>query len=127
MIPFTTVAGVTSFVWPLATTQKSLIAVSVVYGYAFLLSPPQIAHMRYYSFAYGGYISLLVAPVFAMGEVSNVGQRSGMFLTVSTLGMLTGPPISGAINRSTGDVKEMGYYAGNLLFIPILMILESDK
>jgi len=115
MIPFTIIAGITSFVWPLATTQGSLIVVSVVYGYVFLL-PHSEQRIYYYSFAFGAYISVFIAPVFAMGEVGDVGRRTGMFLTVSTLGLLIGPPISGTINGKTGHFRDVGYYAG-VLFI----------
>lgn len=53
-----------------------------------------------------------------MGEVGDVGRRTGMFLTVSTLGMLIGPPISGAINGKTGHFKDVGYYAGESFIAP---------
>ncbi|KIM56189.1 hypothetical protein SCLCIDRAFT_133204 [Scleroderma citrinum Foug A] len=98
IIPFTAAAGVITLAWPFATSQSSLIGVSVVYGVAL-----------------GAYVSLLVAPVFAMGEVGDVGRRTGMFLTVTALGMLIGPPISGAINARTGGFKEVAYYAGESL------------
>ena len=50
-----------------------------------------------------------------MGEVDDVGRRMGMFLTVTALGVLTGPLISGAINARTGGFKEVAYYAGESL------------
>ena len=50
-----------------------------------------------------------------MGEVGDVGRRTGMFLTVTALGVLIGPPISGAINARTGGFKEVAYYAGESL------------
>ncbi|KAL4064203.1 major facilitator superfamily domain-containing protein [Scleroderma yunnanense] len=106
MIPFTAVAGIMSFVWPLATSQGSLTAVSVIYG-----------------IACGTYVSLLVAPVFEMGEVGDVGRRTGMFLTVATFGVLTGPPISGAINERTGGFKEVGYYAGGVIVFSVLLLI----
>ncbi|KAL4076648.1 major facilitator superfamily domain-containing protein [Scleroderma yunnanense] len=106
MIPFTAVAGIMSFVWPLATSQGSLTAVSLIYG-----------------FACGTFFSLLVAPVFEMGEVGDVGRRTGMFLTVSTFGVLTGPPISGAINGKTGGFKEVGYYAGGVILLSVLLLI----
>ena len=64
------------------------------------------------SFVYGGYVSILIAPVFAMGDVGDIGRRAGMFITISSMGVLIGPPISGAINARTGGYTDVGYYAG---------------
>lgn len=47
-----------------------------------------------------------------MGEVGDVGRRTGMFMSILALGALAGPPISGAINTATGSFKPVGYYAG---------------
>jgi MCP family monocarboxylic acid transporter-like MFS transporter 10 len=47
-----------------------------------------------------------------MGEPWDVGRRTGMFMSISAIGALTGPPISGAIKSATGDFKAVGYYAG---------------
>ncbi|KIN99867.1 hypothetical protein M404DRAFT_30126 [Pisolithus tinctorius Marx 270] len=77
------------------SSQWALIAISVVYG-----------------FASGTYVSLLLAPPMAMGDVGDVGRRVGMFLTIAALGTLVGTPISGAINARTGDFKDSGFYAG---------------
>ncbi|KIO04217.1 hypothetical protein M404DRAFT_26422 [Pisolithus tinctorius Marx 270] len=77
------------------SSQWVLIAISVIYG-----------------FASGTYVSLLLAPPMAMGDVGDVGRRVGMFLTIAALGTLVGTPISGAINARTGDFKDSGLYAG---------------
>ena len=47
-----------------------------------------------------------------MGELSDYGTRMGLFLTCMAFGALTGPPISGAINKSTGGFTLVGVYAG---------------
>jgi MCP family monocarboxylic acid transporter-like MFS transporter 10 len=47
-----------------------------------------------------------------MGEVEDVGRRSGMMMTIIAMGALAGPPISGAINNATGGFREVGYFAG---------------
>ena len=57
-----------------------------------------------------------------MGKVGDVGRRTGMFLTVTALGVLTGPPISGAINVRTGGFKEVAYYAGESLLLLSILI-----
>ncbi|KAI6103630.1 hypothetical protein F5141DRAFT_219483 [Pisolithus sp. B1] len=62
MIPFRGLAGILTFAWPYASSQGALIGVSLLYG-----------------IASGTYVSLIVAPAMAMGDVSDVGRRVGMF------------------------------------------------
>ncbi len=47
-----------------------------------------------------------------MGDTSDVGRRTGMFMSILAIGALAGPPISGAISTATGNFKSVGYYAG---------------
>lgn len=47
-----------------------------------------------------------------MGPIGDVGLRIGMGLTVMTVGVVSGAPISGAILDSTGSFKNVGYYGG---------------
>jgi len=118
LIPFTAIAGILTYAWPFAQSKSSLIAVTVVYGQATF-------HLFrgcgiYYScnatmfnrFCSGVYISLLANPIMEIGEPWDVGRRTGMFISISAVGSLTGPPISGAIRSATGDFKAVGYYAG---------------
>lgn len=105
MIPFTTVAGILTYVWPFARSQSSLIAVVVLYG-----------------FTSGAYISLLCNPIMELGETSDLGRRLGMFLSIFALGALAGPPISGAINTATGGFEAVGYYAGSMVMVGVLLI-----
>jgi hypothetical protein len=51
-----------------------------------------------------------------MGVSGDVGRRLGMFMSITAIGALTGPPISGAINSVTGGYEEVGYYAGGHIF-----------
>jgi len=48
----------------------------------------------------------------SMGVSSDIGRRLGMFTSIMSIGALTGPPISGAINSATGGYEAVGYYAG---------------
>ena len=57
----------------------------------------------------------MLQPVVRMGKVTEVGMRSGMAFTVMSLGALAGPPISGAILDHSGSLKNVGYYAGELM------------
>ncbi|KAF9555809.1 MFS general substrate transporter [Agrocybe pediades] len=101
MVPFTAVAGILTYAWPFAETESSLIAVTVLYG-----------------FCTGAYVALTTNPIIAMGEMHDVGRRTGMFISVLALGSLAGPPISGAINADTGGFKVMGCYAGQPFNFP---------
>ena len=61
----------------------------------------------------GVYASMLAAPIVMLNnDTEDVGLRVGMFFTIVAMGALAGPPISGAINKATGNYKATGYYAG---------------
>ena len=47
-----------------------------------------------------------------MGPIEDVGLRIGMALTLMTIGVVSGAPISGAILDGTGSFKNVGYYGG---------------
>ncbi len=57
-----------------------------------------------------------------LGDTSDVGRRLGMFMSISALGALAGPPISGAINRATGGFMAVGWYAGSMILIGVVMM-----
>ena len=114
MIPFTMVAGMVTYLWPFMTTKVSLIAVAVFYGcrqiqlnFNHILTDESV-----YRLASGAFISLCTIPVMAFGEVSDVGRRVGMAMTIAAMGALIGSPISGGINNATHGFKAVGYYAG---------------
>ncbi|KAJ7490590.1 major facilitator superfamily domain-containing protein [Mycena latifolia] len=106
--PMTSVAAIMTYVWPLARSQNSLVAVAVVYG-----------------FSSGAYISSFMLPMYALGEIADVGRRSGMARTLTALGALAGPPISGAINTASGGYSAVGYYAGTVILASIGLMLWS--
>jgi len=60
----------------------------------------------------GGLVSLLPVPVVAMGSIQDLGRRLGITMVFLAVGVVVGPPISGAIYASTGGYKAVGYYAG---------------
>jgi len=95
MIPFTGVAGLMTYAWPFAKSERALIAITIIYG-----------------FSSGSYVSLLANPMMDMGDTGDVGRRVGMFMTILALGALAGPPISGAIWTASGGQTAVGYYAG---------------
>lgn len=63
----------------------------------------------------------------AMGTAHDVGRRVGMAMTIFAIGALAGPPISGAINASTGGYRAVGYYAGTRLDEVTLLVSVLTK
>ncbi len=114
MAPATLIAGLVTYIWPFVTTKGGYIVIGLVYGYVksslgCRSYPNPAIHLRVAS---GVFVSMLATPLMDMGETHDVGLRLGMFFTILALGALAGPPISGAINDTTGNFKAVGYYAG---------------
>jgi len=105
MIPFTAVAGILTYAWPFARTKGSLIAVVILYG-----------------LSSGANVSLLSNPMMELGATEDLGRRLGMFMSIFSLGALAGPPISGAINTASGGFEVVGYYAGSVVMVGVIMI-----
>ena len=93
--PLTLVCAIMTYAWPFATTKGSLIAVAVIYG-----------------FCSGAYITLVPAPLVAMGDIHDAGRRTGIATSAIALGAVAGPPISGAIIQNPDGFKTVSYYAG---------------
>ncbi|KAH7875005.1 major facilitator superfamily domain-containing protein [Lentinula edodes] len=106
--PTTFLAGIVTFAWPFATSKSSLTAIAVTYG-----------------FTSGTIIPGLAIPVFLLGDVSDIGRRTGMMMTLGALGGLFGAPISGAINRSSGGFKAVGYFAGTMMILAGIFMLAT--
>ncbi|KAJ6490505.1 MFS general substrate transporter [Mycena vulgaris] len=102
MIPGTLVAAVVTFAWPFAHSLRSLLAVAIVYG-----------------FASGIFVSLQAVPLMHMGDMADVGRRTGTLFSILVVSALAGPPISGAIASATGDYKAVGYYAGSTILVAV--------
>jgi hypothetical protein len=76
-------------------------------------------------FSSGAYVSSFMLPMFHLGDIADVGRRSGMAVTLTGLGALVGPPISGAINTASGGYSAVGYYAGSMIFASIALMLVT--
>ncbi|KAJ7030006.1 hypothetical protein C8F04DRAFT_1368282 [Mycena alexandri] len=61
--------------------------------------------------------------MYHLGDITDFGQRSGMAITLTAIGALTGPPISGAISKATEGFSAVGYYAGSVILASIVMML----
>ncbi|KAJ7876114.1 major facilitator superfamily domain-containing protein [Mycena olivaceomarginata] len=108
IVPFSAVAAIMTYVWPLARSKGSFVAVAIIYG-----------------FSSGAYVSSFMLPMFHLGDIADVGRRSGMAVTLTGLGALVGPPISGAINTASGGYSAVGYYAGSMIFASIALMLVT--
>ncbi|KAK0490501.1 major facilitator superfamily domain-containing protein [Armillaria novae-zelandiae] len=103
--PMTIIAGILTYAWPFARSVAAMIAVAVIYG-----------------FSSGAYISSFLIPMIELGEISDIGRRTGMAFTIAAFGAVAGPPISGAINTATGDFEAMGYYAGSAIMLAVVLM-----
>ncbi|KAI8975863.1 MFS general substrate transporter [Trametes punicea] len=106
--PITAVAGVLTYAWPYAKNTGGYVAIAVLYGTAS-----------------GVYVSLLPAPVVRMGKTHDVGVRVGMSMTITAMGILAGPPISGAINDDTGGFKYTGVFGGTAILVACCFLLAT--
>ena len=95
MIPASLIAGVVTIVWPHTRGTAALVTIAVAYGASS-----------------SAMVALIGAPMMALGECADVGRRTGMYLTIISIGTLAGLPISGAINHHTGGYTGVGLFAG---------------
>ncbi|KAJ7235599.1 MFS general substrate transporter [Mycena haematopus] len=105
MIPGTLLAAIVTYIWPFAHTLPSLIAISIIYG-----------------FASGVFVGLQAVPLIHMGDMSDVGRRTGTLFSILAFSALAGPPISGAIASATGNYKAVGYYAGSTMMVALAIL-----
>jgi MCP family monocarboxylic acid transporter-like MFS transporter 10 len=68
----------------------------------------------------GAFVALIGAPAAKMGGPTSVGERTGLLFSFTALGALFGPPISGAIRKSSGNWESVGYYAGTCALLHFL-------
>lgn len=105
MMPTTLLAAVTTFAWPFAHSVGSLITIAIIYG-----------------ISSGVFVALLAVPLIHMGDVGDVGRRSGILLTITSVAALCGPPISGAIAQRTGGYEAVAYYAGSTVVLCVILM-----
>ncbi|KAI0267812.1 MFS general substrate transporter [Gloeopeniophorella convolvens] len=101
LAPATCFAGVFTLIWPFVHGIGPLVTIILLYGI----------------FA-GAFAGLqLAVPITAFGDDADVGRRTGMCLTISAFSALAGPPMSGALNASTGTYAATGICAGSFLLL----------
>lgn len=107
IVPMTSIPVITACIWPHVLTERPLIAISVIYG-----------------FASATWFSTFAVPVCNLGNVEDSGRRIGMLLTITSFAA-AGPPISGAIIKATGGYVAAGYYAGSVMLLSCCMALTT--
>lgn len=95
MVPASLIAGLLTIVWPYVHGTAALFTLATIYGASS-----------------GAMVTLMGVPIMALGKSADVGQRTGMYFTIVSLGALSGPPISGAIYHSTSGYPAVGAFAG---------------
>ncbi|KAI0306291.1 MFS general substrate transporter [Multifurca ochricompacta] len=108
MAPATLFAGVLTFIWPHLHGTGALVTLALLYGASS-----------------GGFAGLIGVPMISLGDSTDVGRRTGMYLTILSLGALAGPPISGAINHATGGYTAVGVYAGSSVMVAVVLLVMS--
>lgn len=108
MIPASLIAGVLTLIWPYTHGTAALFTLVGTYGAAS-----------------GAMVTLMGAPMMALGESADVGRRTGMYFTIISLGALAGPPISGAIEHSTGRYTAVGIFAGCSVMVAVFLLTLS--
>lgn len=103
--PMTIIAGAVTYAWPFARSLASMIVVAVIYG-----------------FTSGAHVTSAVDPIYGFGDISDVGRRTGTAFSIAALGAVAGPPISGAINASTKGFEAVGYYAGSVIMLAVILL-----
>src|SRR5229473_5196352 len=101
LTPAIFLTGILTFLWPFVHGTGALVTVALLYGASLGAS-------------LGAFVALFCVPLIALGDSTDVGRRTGMFLTILSLCSLAGPPISGAIYHATGRYAAVGIYAGRL-------------
>jgi MFS family permease len=116
IIPWALLSAVCVLAWISVDRTASLIAVSF-----------------FYAFVSGGAMAFTPAIiVFLSPDLSKIGVRVGMALTVGLLGVLIGSPIAGVILKSQSGVDDKGdvivgelNFSGVLVFTGVVLLFSS--
>ncbi|KZV62163.1 MFS general substrate transporter [Peniophora sp. CONT] len=108
IMPSTALVAVFIYMWPFIYGTSPIIAMMVLYGASC-----------------GAFAALLAGPMMAMGPTEDVGRRTGMYYTIIAMGMLAGPPISGAIHDATKSYVPAAIYAGTAVLAGVGCLTAS--
>ena len=109
LIPASFFTGVLALVWIAIKSRASIIAVACLYG-----------------FFSGAFVSICpIALVVLTPHLNMLGERMGMSFAFSSIGLLFGTPVAGAILAKTGGWLGPQLFSGILLIATALMFLAS--
>jgi len=81
---------------------------------------PIIVYAIMYGFASGCTLSIIPAMVAKLGHISQLGARSGALYAFTSVGVLVGSPIGGAIQND-----QHGGYSGLIIFAGVTLLVGS--
>ncbi|RQM04561.1 hypothetical protein DH86_00004205 [Scytalidium sp. 3C] len=81
---------------------------------------PIIVYAIMYGFASGCTLSIIPAMVAKLGHISQLGARSGALYAFSSIGVLIGSPIGGAIQKD-----QHGGYSGLIIFTGVALVIGT--
>ena len=96
-------ATVTLALWLPAAANSPLIVFAILYG-----------------FASGCTLSIIPAMVAKLGKINQLGARSGALYAFSSVGVLVGSPIGGAIQNA-----QTGAYNGLIIFTGVALLIGT--
>ena len=109
IIPFAFITGLLLYCWIAVTSRGGLVAFSIIYG-----------------LSAAGIKSLFPATLASLTTDMKVGVRTGMVFSVVSFGVLTGPPLAGAlITRDDGNYLYAQVFAGTVLTIGGLLLFAA--
>ena len=104
MIVFSAFGGIiTLALWLPAASNAPIIIFAIMYG-----------------FASGCTLSIVAAMVAKLGHISKLGARTGALYAFSSVGVLIGSPIGGAIQNS-----QHGGYSGLIIFAGVALLIGT--
>ncbi|KAF8551015.1 MFS general substrate transporter [Imleria badia] len=111
LIPFTFVAGITSYIWPYVTAHApGIIVISIIYGCAT-----------------GAFVSLLPSVPIRLGRMEDAGSRVGMATTCILFGSAAGPPLAGLLHTMSGGFVDVGLYAGFVIMLGCVLLAITRR
>ena len=81
---------------------------------------PIIIYAVMYGFASGSTLSIVAAMVAKLGHISKLGARTGALYAFSSVGVLIGSPIGGAIQS-----RQHGGYSGLIIFAGVAWLIGT--
>lgn len=110
VIPCAFITGILLYCWAAITSHDALIAWAVVYGW--------------FTAGMQGLFAAMVASL--TDDLKKSGVRMGMIFSVTSLALLTGPPLAGAlIQRGHGKYLDAQMWAGTVILVGALTLVGA--